>query len=85
MPLGLNNAPAPFQRTIDIVLSQYKWRTSLVYLDDIIVCSRNTEGHFSDVDAIFEQLDITRFSLKITKCDWIMKQVKYLGHLIVRE
>ena len=42
MPFGLCNAPATFQRTVDMQLSGYRWRTCLVYLYDIIVFS-NTD------------------------------------------
>jgi Reverse transcriptase (RNA-dependent DNA polymerase) len=39
MPFGLRNAPETFQMAIDIILSGLKWRTLLVYLDDIIIYS----------------------------------------------
>eukprot|EP00171_Calliarthron_tuberculosum_P018627 IDg18627t1 len=42
MPFGLLNAPASFQRALDIILARYKWKTCLVYLDDVIVFSKNT-------------------------------------------
>ena len=32
MPFGLTNAPSTFQLTLDIALSKYKWRTSLLTL-----------------------------------------------------
>ena len=37
MPFGLCNAPATFQRLIDLVLAGLQWSTCLVYLDDIVV------------------------------------------------
>jgi hypothetical protein len=37
LPFGLRNAPATFQKVIDIILSGVKWKTCLVYLDDVIV------------------------------------------------
>lgn len=37
MPLGLKNAPAFFQQAVDILLSEVKWQSALVCLDDIIV------------------------------------------------
>ena len=41
MPFGLRNAPATFQRAIDIILLKVKWRHALFYLDDIIVLKRS--------------------------------------------
>jgi len=43
LPFGLTNAPAIFQRAIDMILSGVKWRTCLVYLDDVTVLSRTVE------------------------------------------
>lgn len=57
MKFGLKNAHATFQRAIGIILSQYKWKTCLVYLDDIIAYNLIMEDHFSDVEAILKQLD----------------------------
>ena len=37
MLFGLYNAPAPFQRLINLVLAGIQWSECLVYLDDIIV------------------------------------------------
>jgi hypothetical protein len=33
-PFGLRNAPGIFELTVDIILSGFKWKTCLVYLDD---------------------------------------------------
>jgi len=52
MTFGLNTAPATFQRALNIVLSAYKWQTCLVYLDDIVVYSRDIEYHFKHVEEI---------------------------------
>eukprot|EP00171_Calliarthron_tuberculosum_P006680 IDg6680t1 len=52
MPFGLMNAPVSFQRALDIILARYKWRTCLVYLDDAIVLSKNTEEHLEHVELV---------------------------------
>jgi len=39
LPFGLSNAPATFQPAIDMILEGLKWKSCLVYLDDIIVFS----------------------------------------------
>jgi hypothetical protein len=43
MPFGLKNAPATFQRFVDITLTGLAWKVCLVYLDDIIVYSNCRE------------------------------------------
>ena len=82
MPLGLTNAPATFQRTLDILLVSFKWRSCLVYLDDVIIYSNDYESHFDTVDMIMDTLLKAGISLKLSKCDWLTDKVKYLGHLI---
>jgi Reverse transcriptase (RNA-dependent DNA polymerase) len=46
---GLRNASSTFQRQIDIILSRVKWKTALVYLDDIIIFSASFEQHVQNV------------------------------------
>ena len=41
MPFGLCNAPATFQRLMDMVLAGVKWSKCLVYIDDIIVMGKS--------------------------------------------
>jgi transposase InsO family protein len=82
MPFGLTNAPATFQRTLDILLSQFKWKHCLVYLDDVIIHSRDVESHIGHVDAILTTLRKAGVSLKLRKCSFFTKTVRYLGHVI---
>ena len=82
MKCGLTNAPATFQRTLDILLSPYKWRSCLVYLDDIIIFSKSVEEHFQQVKDILTTLKSAGISLKLKKCSFFTNKVKYLGHII---
>lgn len=45
MPFGLKNAPATFQRALDIILSQVKRQFALVYQDDVTIYSRSVQEH----------------------------------------
>ena len=45
MPFGLCNAPATFQRLMDLVLSGLQWSNCLVYLDDAIVMGKTFQEH----------------------------------------
>ena len=82
MPFGLCTAPASFQRTVDIVLSGFRWKSCLVYLDDVIVFSKNFDEHLSHVSEVLTALRNAGFSLNLKKCEFFKQQVDYLGHVI---
>ena len=82
MPFGLMNAPATFQRALDIILAQYKWQTCLIYIDDIIIFSNDEESHFKHVDQILSALSEASVTIKLKKFDFFTNKVKYLGHVI---
>jgi len=84
LPFGLTNAPATFQRASDMILSGVKWKTCLVYLDDVIVFSRTVEEHITHLDEVFGLLSRAGVSLKASKCFLFHEEVEYLGHIVGR-
>ena len=76
MPFGLSTAPASFQRALDMVLTQFKWKTCLVYLDDVIIFSNSVEEHIRHVDEILTALEEAGVTLKISKCRFFTKKVE---------
>ena len=82
MSFGLMNAPATFQRALDIVLSPFKWRTCLIYLDDVIIFSKNYDDHLEHVEQVLSALYEANITLKIKKCVFFSNMVNYLGHII---
>jgi hypothetical protein len=52
MPFGLCNAPATFQRALDMLLSKVKWKYNLLYLDDVIIYAKRLEEHFEQLDYV---------------------------------
>jgi hypothetical protein len=82
LPFGLRNAPATFQRAIDIILSGIRWKTCLVYLDDVIVFSSNRAAHLSHVNEVLILLRDAVLSLKLKKCLFFAETVHYIGHVI---
>ena len=79
MPFGLCNAPATFQGTLNILLAGLRWKSCLVYLDDIFVFSRSIEDHFKHLGEIFAILKEAGLSLKLRKCKFFTKTVDYFG------
>ena len=82
MPFGLRNAPATFQRAMDIILSRVRWKYVLVYLDDIIIFSRDEETHLRHLESVMQILKEAGATLRLSKCEFFKRQVKYLGHII---
>ena len=80
MPFGLCNAPATFQRLMDLVLSGLQWVSCLVYLDDVVVFGKSFEEHLKNMELIFAR--IREAGLKLKPYLFFQKQVKYLGHII---
>ena len=85
MPFGLCNAPATFQRLMDIVLTGLQWTSCLVYLDDIIVLGRTFTEHLSNLGSVFSRIRDAGLKIKPEKCSFLKEKVKYLGHIVSNE
>ena len=85
MPFGLCNAPATFQRLMDLVLDEHKYDFTLVYLDDIIVYSDTFENHLKHLDCVFNKIHKAGLTLKINKCTFAANELKFLGHKITKD
>jgi len=82
MPFGLKNAPATFQRVMDVILSSVRWQFALVYLDDIFVFSTTVEDHFDHVRTVLGLLKDAGVTLRLDKCHFFSEAVDYLGHVV---
>ena len=70
LPFGLSNSLATFQRAIDVILGGLKWKSGLVYLDDIIVFSQSAGEHVEHLRDKFAALRGAGVSLKSKKCSF---------------
>ena len=82
MPFGLCNAPATFQRLMDLVLSGLQWSHCLVYLDDIIILGTTFKDHLCNILSILRRLREAGLKLKPSKCSFFEESLNYLGHII---
>ena len=85
MAFGLTNAPATFQRLMEHCLSDINFRKCIVYIDDIIIFSSSFEEHIERLEAVFQRLLDFGLKLKLSKCKFFQKKVKFLGHVISSE
>ena len=82
MPFGLTCAPSVFQRLMDLVLCGLTYESCLVYLDDIIVFSRNFDSHVTRLREVFERLRAAGLKLHPNKCFLFQRRVAFLGHVL---
>lgn len=67
MPLGLKNAPAMFQRAMDIFLTPEKWQNALLYIGDIVIFSTSLEEHLYHLDSVLQLINKAERTLKEKK------------------
>jgi len=82
---GLCNAPASFQRLMDMVLNGLTWQFCLVYLDDVVVFSSTFEDHLLRLQQVFDRFRSANLKLKASKCKLFQRQIKFLGNIVSAE
>jgi hypothetical protein len=84
MSFGLTNAPAYFIYLMNKVFIDYLDKFVVVFIDDILVYSRSEEEHEEHLRLALQKLQEHRLHTKLSKCEFWMKQVAFLGHVILK-
>ena len=83
MPMGIRSAPAWFQRFIDLTLKDFVARDALnVYMDDIILFTKDLETHESDVLSVMARLKEKNVKTSFSKSKLVTRQIEFLGNII---
>jgi hypothetical protein len=82
MSFGLTNAPTYFMYLMNKVFMEYLDKFIMVFIDDILVYSRSEEEHEEHLRLALQKLREHRLYAKLSKCEFWMKQVAFLGHVI---
>ncbi|CAI5479908.1 unnamed protein product [Closterium sp. Yama58-4] len=85
MPFGLCNAPATFQAEMNHILRPLLDECVVVYLDDILIYSKNMKEQVENLREVFEILPKNKFYVKLSKSDFALKKVQFLGHMVSAE
>ena len=85
VPFGLTNVPTTFRCLMNNVFSRYLDKFVLVFLDDILIYSKNEEEHEEHLSLTLQFLREHQLYAKLRKCDFYRDRIQYLGHIISEE
>ena len=85
LSFGLTNAPAAFQSVMNKLFSKHLYKFVMVYLDDILVFSKNPAEHDKHLCMVLDILRDANLTVAIHKCKFYQQEVLFLGHIVSGE
>jgi hypothetical protein len=82
MSFGLKNAGATYQRTIQAYFKRQLNKNVEAYLDDVVVKTRNSDTHITDLEQTFASRREYCWKLNPNKCVFVVPSGKLLGFII---
>ncbi len=82
MSFGLTNAPAYFMNLMNKVFMEFLDKFVVVFIDDILIYSKSEEEHATHLRLILETLREHQLYAKFSKCEFWLKEVGFLGHVL---
>jgi hypothetical protein len=82
MLFGLTNAPAYFMNLMNKVFMEYLDRFIVVFINDILIYSKNDNDHEEHMRMVLQKLWDNQFYAKFSKCELWLDEVPFLGHII---
>ncbi|MBW0568042.1 hypothetical protein O181_107757 [Austropuccinia psidii MF-1] len=83
MPFGIKNAPSHFQRMMnEIFPEELSEGWLIIYIDDIIVCSKTWEEHMYRLSRGLTKIQSVNMKISLKKCHFGFKELKALGHVV---
>ena len=85
MPFGLRSSPITFCRLVDEVFRGLIGKVCIVYIDDLIILGRSLEEHLANIELVLDRLQKAGLKIKISKCNFMKREVVYLGHTLTQK
>nr|GEV50148.1 putative reverse transcriptase domain-containing protein [Tanacetum cinerariifolium] len=82
MPFGHTNAPAVFMDLMNRVCKPYLDKFVIVFIDDILIYSKDEKEHEEHLKSILELLKKEELYAKFSKCGFWIPKVQFIGHVI---
>jgi hypothetical protein len=85
MSFALRNAPAYFMYLMNSMFMDYLDKFIVVFIDDILIYSQNEQEHEEKLRKVLQRLRDCQWYTKLSKCEFWISEVLFLGHIINRE
>ena len=85
MSFELTNASANLQSLMNDTFKEFLNEFVIIYLNDILIYSRNEEQHHKHVEKVLKKIQKIGFLVKSKKCAWDVTEVEFLGHIVTTE
>ena len=82
MPFGLTNAPTTFQSCMNNIFHKKIHKFVLVLFDGILIYSKTWKKHLHNLEVVLEILHDQSLFAKLSKCEFGLTKLLYLGHVI---
>ena len=76
LPFGLTNAPVTFMRLMHGIFHPFLDKFVLIFIDDILIYSKNQEEHREHLRIVLEMLRKHQFYVKFSKCDFFKIEIQ---------
>ncbi|KAA0056808.1 ty3-gypsy retrotransposon protein [Cucumis melo var. makuwa] len=85
MSFCLTNAPAVFMDLMNKVFKDFLDTFVIVFIDDILIYSKTEAEHEEHLHQVLETLRANKLYSKFSKCEFWLKKVSFLGHVVSSE
>ena len=85
MPFGLTKTPVVFMYLMNNILSNYMNKFVVVFINDILIYSKNEQEHEGHLRIILHVLREQQLYAKFGKCDFFKDKIQYLGHVVSKD
>jgi hypothetical protein len=85
MSFRLTNAPTSFQDMMNHILKDLLDKDVVVYIEDILIYTNNTEQHVKLVEEVLARLAKNDLVISPEKCIWAEKEFEFLGNIITSD
>ena len=85
MTFGLTNAPKAFFDLMNHFFRPYVDQFVVVFIDNILMYSKDREDHDTHLRVVLETLRWEQLYAKLSKCEFLLREVSFLGHIVSEE